>query len=399
MKKIWTWVKQNWGKTLFFGVSLLVVVFVSFYNLESITSSKISLSESEALSSSNTVNEILQNPLYAPFKIVEYLVIQLNVNSIYLFRAVPAIFGIVAIILFYQLCKYWFSPLIAWLGTLMFATSSLYLHHARLAIPSILVPLLLLGILWATWYMKKEDNSNLSLILFAFIFAVAIYIPGVIWFAFLAIFIQREHIKTGLKNSSWIFLSIGAILSLVFLLPLFRAFFISPGLILDWLALPSTLNIVDLLTNIIRVPLALTVQSQPDPVLNLGRLPMVDILTLALLSLGVYAFSVRVKLVRTRTLALAFVVSWLLIAFGKIDYAVMLPLIYLLVAGGIMFLLQQWYSVFPKNPIARSIGLLLLVSVIGISVFYNIDRYFVAWKHNPVTVETFSHPVPSNLIQ
>lgn len=399
MKKFWTWAKDNWLLTLFFGISILAVVFVSIYNLESITSSKISLQEVGALHSSNTVKEIVENPLYAPFKIIEYLVIQLNTGSVYLFRLIPALFGIITVFLFYMLARYWFSPLISWLSTLMYATSTLYLQHTRLAVASILVPMLLLGILWATWYMNKTKTSNLSLVIFMMVFAVALYIPGVIWFMLLAIIIQRRHLLAGLRSSSWVFLLISSILAIAVVLPLARAFYFNTGLMLDWLALPNTLDIRELATNIINVPLAITVQSPLNPVFNLGRLPIVDVLTLALMILGAYAYSIRIKLMRTRTLATAAIVSWLLIAFGKIDYAVLLPLIYLLAAGGILFLIQQWYSVFPKNPIARNVGLLLLVSVIGISVFYNLNRYFVAWQHNPATKESFTHAVPPNLVQ
>lgn len=399
MKKIWTWAKKNWLLALFFGISILTVIFVSIYNLESITSSKISPQETNALHSSNTVKEIIENPLYAPFKIVQYLVIQLNAGSVYLFRLVAALFGIITIVLFYLLARYWFSPLISWLSTLMYATSTLYLHHARLAVASILVPMLLLGILWATWYMNKTKTSNVSLVIFMMVFAIALYIPGIVWFMLLTVIIQRRHLVKGIKNSSWVFLLIGSLLAMAVILPLAWAFYLNTSLLLDWLALPNTLSIKDIMKNILSVPLALTVQSPLNPVFNLGRLPIIDILTLALIILGTYAYSIRIKLMRTRTLAIAVLVSWLLIAFGKVDYAILLPLIYLLTAGGILFLIQQWYSVFPKNPIARNVGLLLLISVISISVFYNLNRYFVAWQHNPATKEAFTNYVPANLVQ
>ena len=399
MKKILTWAKDNWVKVFLYILSLSVIVFVSIYNLESITSSKLSLQEIGSLESAKTISGIINNPLYAPFKIVEYLVINMATGSIYLLRLVAALYGIATVILFYFLSKYWFSPLIAWLSTMMFATGTLYLHHSRLAVTSILVPLLLLAILWATWYTNKAKNSNVSIIIFIAILSISLYVPGIIWFILLALFLQKRHLLAGLRNSSWIFLTLSILLGLIFILPLLYAFYVNSSLILDWLALPNNFNVKEIIKNIIRVPMALTIQSQPDPIFNLGRLPIIDILTLALMVLGSYAYGIRLKLMRTRTLILASIISWLLIAFNKIDYAILLPFIYLLAAGGIMFLLQQWYSVFPKNPIARSSGLLLVIIVISISIFYNIDRYFVAWQHNPATVESFNHPVPTNLVQ
>ncbi len=123
-------------------------------------------------------------------------------------------------------------------------------------------------------------------------------------------------------------------------------------------------------------------------------------MTLTLTVLGTYSYLIRFNLVRTRAMIGAALISWFLIAFSNtVTIVIILPLVYLTVAAGIMLLLQQWYTVFPYNPIARHIGVALLIAVISISIFYNFNRYFVAWANSPITKVSFSETLPPNLLQ
>lgn len=397
--KLTTWVRDNWSFIAIAVISSILVLLVSFLNLESITNSQLSQPEITTLESSRSIRAIADKPLYAPFNIIEFLAIKVSSNSIYIYRAVAATFGVISIFIFYKLTHYWFSPLLAWLGTAMFATSSLYLHHARLSVSAMLVPLSLLGLLWAVWYLRQTSFSNLSVLLLAVLLFASLYIPGFIWFALLSIALQRRHIQQALKAISPPIAIAGFLVSLATLAPLIRSFVLDPQIMLEWAAIPSNISFSDFLTNLINVPLALTVRAPLDPVFNLGRLPYLDVFTIAMATLGAYAFIIRLQLVRTRMLAISSLISWILIATGTISIVVFLPVIYILATGGIMFLLQQWYSVFPKNPIARSIGLSLLIITVSISIFYNLNRYFIAWPHNPSTVESFQETAPPNLIQ
>jgi hypothetical protein len=58
----------------------------------------------------------------------------------------------------------------------------------------------------------------------------------------------------------------------------------------------------------------------------------------------------------------------------------------LLAIGGIVEILQRWLESFPRNPVARSIGVCLLVAAIGFTSFYHLQRYFVAWGNNPAAI-------------
>ena len=397
--KLTVWARNNWTIILFSIVSIMLAIFISLHNIESITQSRLATPEVATLESSSSLRAIIDNPFYAPFKIVEYVALQFSNNSIFILRSVTALFGIACIFMFYRLSSYWYSPLLAWLGTAMFATSALYLHHARLAVSSILAPLLLLSLLWAVWNVRKKNATTVSIFILVTFMIVSLYIPGFIWFGLLILALQRRHLKEFLADIKLPSVLIGIVIFTILLFPLLRFFILNPNTLLEWAAIPTHLSLKNMAQNIINVPLSLAVRSNMNPVFNLGRLPYLDLFTIMMTILGTYAFVIRLQLVRTKILILSSIICLALVATEAISIVIFLPVVYLLATGGIMFLLQQWYSVFPKNPIARVLGLTLLVLVINVSIFYNLNRYFVAWANNPATADSFQEIVPPNLIQ
>ena len=63
--------------------------------------------------------------------------------------------------------------------------------------------------------------------------------------------------------------------------------------------------------------------------------------------------------------------------------AVILVPLFILLALGVETLLHEWYKLFPKNPYARSFGLVLTVGLIGVMVFSGIDRFVNGYRHMP----------------
>lgn len=400
MKQAFVWVRDNWFLALFWSLSALLLLVVCFYNLESITHSKLSGEEISALSSAKNAKDIVANPLFLPYKLGEFVVLKLGSGSVYLMRAIPAFFGLVLSVLFFALTRHWFSAIIAWLSTAMLVTSGLFLNYSRLAVPDILLPLALLSLMACAWWIYQTKHSGFVLFVSGIMLAAVMYIPGIIWFCLLAIVAQRRHLRKTIKKVP-VMATVGFfMLAAVLLAPLVRAFILNPILIRDWLAIPSAFNVMQTVRDFVFVPASLIVRSLPTPAFNIGRLPYLNIITVVLAALGSYAFLLRLDLVRTRAMIGAVLISWVLIALqNSVSITLVLPLIFLTVAAGIMFMLQQWFIVFPKNPIARSIGLVLIVSLVSIGVYYNGLRYFVAWPNNPATRITFQQNLPPNLLQ
>jgi len=399
MKQYFLWLKDNWVQIFVTIISIVILIIVCSYNLSGITNNQLSKPEVATIEGSSSGRRIWSNPLFLPIKLPQYALIKTNLASVSSMRAISAFYGVIFVIIFFLLAKIWFSPKIAWVTSAMLLSSGLFLNYTRLATTDILVPLGLLGLMWSGWWIFQSKNTNIKIVSSMIILASCIYIPGLIWFVGLIVLALGKRITKILKKTNVTSIVIASLLLVVLLTPLLRSLFLNPKLIIEWLALPSTLSIHDFIKNLIMVSASLVVRSTFDPIYNLGRLPYLDILTIALLVLGVYAFLLRYSLVRTRMLIGALCIAWLLIATqNEIRINLLLPLIYLMVAGGIMFILQQWYSVFPKNPIARMLAIIMVLAVVSISIFYNSTRYFVAWSNNPITNKVFKYKVPPNLL-
>lgn len=395
MKLVKIWLKNRYPLLMFTGISVLVLVVISFNNLASVTNSRLSQPEIDAFNASISGRVILDNPLFLPFKIPTYLLIKTGMASVFSLRAISALFGVGLAIFFYLLIKKWFSAKIAWLATLLLATSSLYLNYTRLAVPYVLLPFGLLLLLWSSWWIYQSKNIRVKILIASVLVITCFYIPGLIWFGIIFMLLQKHHLKTMFAGISKIYIFSAFTMSSLLILPLLIAGLRQPSIFLQWLALPLQLDLMKFAENLLSVPLSLLARSELDPVFGLGRLPYLDVLTICLAILGSYAFAIRHKLMRTRALILTIVIAWILISFdNQVKINLLLPVVYTAVAGGIMFLLQQWFSVFPKNPVARSIGVALLVGVISISAYYNSVRYFMAWANNPISQQSFQSKIP-----
>jgi uncharacterized membrane protein YoaK (UPF0700 family) len=81
---------------------------------------------------------------------------------------------------------------------------------------------------------------------------------------------------------------------------------------------------------------------------------------------------------------------------GSLSLALLLPIIYFVAANGIAAMLVSWFTVFPRNPVARSIGLILITAAVLITCVFHVKRYFVAWPNASETTQAFSPGTPQS---
>ena len=128
--------------------------------------------------------------------------------------------------------------------------------------------------------------------------------------------------------------------------------------------------------------------AQPFPELYVGSLALLDIFSVAMVFLGIYHF---VKYMPKRrkvsfaflVIVLAFVVP--LSTIYQIPMTAYIPIIYILIASGVYELLRQWFSYFPRNPIARNSAVVIVAILIGLATLYNLQRFYIAWPNAPET--------------
>src|SRR5690606_12968540 len=118
-----------------------------------------------------------------------------------------------------------------------------------------------------------------------------------------------------------------------------------------------------------------------------------------LFPLGLYYYFKFRSLARAKLLGACFVIAGILLAVeGPVTTALLLPLVYIVVAGGIALLLGQWLTIFPRNPFARSLGIILLTAAVTMSCVYSLRAYFIAWPNNQTVKAEFAH-TSENLVQ
>jgi hypothetical protein len=306
-------------------------------------------------------------------------------------RAVSVLFALVIIICFYLLIDSWHTRRIAILATILFASSSWFLHLARSATPEImftLMPVLLVAAMW----LKSRQSGWLALLAITIVAATLMYIPGFIWFILLTLLWQNKQIRAELRRSPPHIVTICLLVIIILLAPLIYGLIRDPVFIKQLAGIPASLPSFETFgRNLLNIPKQLLWHGPADSNRWLPGTPLLDIVTAGALLFGIYAYSFRLGLDRTRLLLGYGIVSCLLIGLGGgVTIAILLPVIYIIVAAGITLLLQQWFTVFPRNPFARSIGIIFVCAAVAASSLYNINHYFVAWQHAPETKQTFN---------
>lgn len=352
-----------------------------------------SASEQAALQASNSLRQILDNPVNAPFNIIAYLFGLAHIGSeqsILPLRAAATALGLLTLTTFYWLVRHWHGERSAILGTIAFGCSAWFLHTARLGTPDILM-FMLIGLVACSVWLKQTDNPLVLLVGFGLV-AGLLYIPGMIWLLIAASIWQWRTI-TRLFKEHFTLMSLGSLGVLVLITPLVWASYksIETAKLIAGLPAEGWPQILDALKNLALIPYNLLVRGPLDPENWLGRLAILDAFCIAMLVLGGYMYFRHIKLARSKMVVVALVVGSLLIALGgAVSISILIPFIYVLIAAGIGLLLDRWQKVFPRNIIAQSVAVgLVSIAVIAVS-WYGLRHYFVAWPNAPATKQVFT---------
>jgi hypothetical protein len=136
----------------------------------------------------------------------------------------------------------------------------------------------------------------------------------------------------------------------------------------------------------------LFVSGPHQPALWLGRAPILDVFTLAMCIIGLYFYGLHPRASRTKLLGSLFLIGAVLVALaGPVGLSLLVPILYIIAATGITYLIKEWLKVFPLNPLARGLGLGLVALAVTLACAYNLRAYFVAWPHNDNTHAVFHY--------
>ncbi len=383
MEKLREFFAGIWQTSLTTVLGAALTIFLLFFRLGSMTTG-FSSEEIAALKGTGSLKAIAENPLYLPYKLGEYILLKLNINLPIAIRGVSALIGFFCVWGFYLLMKRWHTRRVAILGTLMFLCSTWFLATARSATPTILYVFNILSIIFIGALVHQKKASKFSLLLAAVCSAIMIYSPGLIWLFLLGLIWQYRGVISLLKaNPVWLWVS-STIIFVILLLPAAYAIYHNPHFALDILAVPKTFLPLEVAKRFLLVPKELFVQG-PAGSYWLARLPIMDLFIGTMFAVGFYSYYLQFKLPRTRFLFGVSLVLITLIALVSVPTVSMLPVVYIIVASGVTLLLRQWLTVFPRNPLARNVGFSIVLIAVLASSWFQLNRYFVAWRHSNAT--------------
>lgn len=391
LKKAGQFLVRNRNIILLSSIFLAFLVYLFTRDLVALTDG-LSRGETEIAITSIGWQGIMNDSFYLPLKLILSAGFFLFDQGGALVSRLPSvIFGMTAVIALVLAVKAWHGTRIALYAGALFATSAWTLHVSRYASLDSSY-LLAVPVLIATIILLQRSKRWWVPALVLFTWSVLLFTPGLIWLILLAAVWERySFVDAWQQSGSWpkkLLLP----LSFILLLPLlvYRVAKSSEST-LTWLGVPNDFGTIsDFGNRLINVPLNLFAVGPDKPELWLGRLPLLDVITIVFTLLGIVYYAKRWRAARAQLLAGFLVISWLIVALGgAVGLSLIVPVIYFLAGSGIAQLNNEWLKRFPNNPIARSFGTTLLVLAVAMSCLYNLRNYFVAWPSNPETISKF----------
>ena len=124
--------------------------------------------------------------------------------------------------------------------------------------------------------------------------------------------------------------------------------------------------------------------------LQIGRLAVLNLAEIALAVFGVYAFWSRA---RSKVAGLSLLVALSVLGAGLSGQLSLLLFSFIAVglfmAAGLRYLLIEWQGVFPYNPLARGLALVLICLVSVANIYFGVRFSLVAWPHTLATKQVY----------
>lgn len=381
---------ENWQKISIYLIGIVYLLVLLFFRNEQLHPS---LTPAELATQSPTLHSILYSVVNGPYKVINYAIIYLSPNhnhlDIFELRSFTVIIGFLMMLAFFSVLKHRYTSFIALSGTLLFATSTWILNITRLATPEIL----LCGsifLVWAGQFAQKTKHDRIAAAVLVCVASIFLYTPGFIFIIALEFIWMRKFLINLFRSlPAWLKACL-IVISLALVFPILWGGIHDPRQLALLAGFQTHLSSPSVyLKNFYELPINLFYKGPSNPIIWLGRLPIFDVFEIVLLILGAYMIWQNKKLEYSRLISAILVIGWALVTLGgDVTLSILIPILYLVIAIGLSELLSQWYEIFPRNPLARTVGLSLLSVAILLSCYYQTARYFVAWPDSPTIKNT-----------
>ena len=342
----------------------------------------LSPSEQFARQTSN-LSDIATNPIYAPWRLIQCLLLQISSHSQTLMRLPSVIFAVGYLFAFYWLLKGWFGRPIAALSAILLGVTPLYLLLGRDGTPLVmnLAPIIVMAAY--VWLVRSDGEVRAWIGLFVALI-LSLYTPGMVWLLVFALIANRKSITDNTEYYTRKTIASFCLLLILALSPLILAFVRHPQLLNTYFMVPGVFSGAQhILSSWGWMMLSLSFKTQQHEVLILGRLPILNVAQTGLVVFGGYVMWDRL---RSYFFWIVGAVIFICLMAGLNDtfytLAMALPLLAILVGMGLRYLFIEWIHVFPRNPLPRYFAICLMAALVVIHVLYGLRYGLVAWPHS-----------------
>lgn len=378
--------KLRWQPLALFGSLFAILGAALYWKLDSMLLG-YNQAELDTYQQSLGLSGLLDNPLHAPLLLLLRGLLFIDPGNLLITRIASALFGLGVLAAFCWLLKRWHGNRVALIGTALFGLSAWFLHTARLGTPEVLM----YGAfaLTACGFWLKQSRKAIALAACFGLTIVLLYVPGMVWFITAGVIWQWKTIDQALKRHL-VIVSFGGLALFAALTPLVWAIYKDTSLLMPWLGLPNEWpNLITVAKNLLAIPYNLFVANNASAATWLGKAPILDVFSGAMFVVGCYVYLKRLRLSRTPLIITMLVVGIILAALGgPVSIGVIAPFVYLVAAAGAGYLLYQWFNVFPRNPIARGLGVFAFTVVLCLALAYHLNHYFIGWPQATATHES-----------
>jgi len=397
MKKMWN-VFLAMSRTMLLSiVGVFTVLVLMLFQLDSLTPG-LSQGEIMTYESASSVSNIVDAPVNAPYKIAVFVSTQVF-DSAFGLRLVGALVGAATILLFYVGAIRLYGSLVALATTALFATSTYLLVMTRSATSTVML-LSLLGVMAAGYFIRFGKRKDIAWIIAAIVLGLSLYVPGLVLFILPIAIWQFPQVRKTFESLQPPAIIASSVLFGLLLVPLLVSLVRDPSLWQAYLGLPSSFAPVNEMARYAGTALlSLFIISPNDPSMWLGRQPILDVFATTMFLYGLLSLLQKYKLDRFWIVIGIFAITilWIGVTTNRYALLILLPFVYIVIGFGIQKLIDQWMSVFPRNPIARYTGAALLAVVIVSAINFQIHRYFVAWPNADATKQALMYEIPSEV--
>ena len=390
-------IPQKWLKAIYIGWLAIVGLILMWGLGQNGLFEGYSQAEGDVLATTSNLPNPLEDFLYYPYHLAVYLGRLVMSNGILVARIVSLMSALVACICFLYLLRRRLGIITSLIGATLFIFNSWIIHLAKVGTAEMSAIALGLALLSCLILIKRNPHDFKLKILIAILVALNWFTPLMPWviMGLLAVMFYRSRMFNSYLKLSFKW-SLAALCLMLVILMAISFTKDQESVFIAW-GIPDNLQgLNSILGNFGQTLKAFVWQATYNPTYWLARLPFLDVFAAAMLPFGIYVIFQKKYALEAKFLLYAPVALIIIASLNQgiltPGLSLILPLLIMLAVAGVNEMMDYWRRLFPKNSLAKILGVVIILGLVNMSLFYQIRKYFVAFRLHPQTQQIYNLP-------